>query len=304
MLVTKRNSYAETFDLCGIDTLSGYIPRELSTAELQNSANFNKFYFDEKKQQTYVLINPNKNTASAERLITSYSEFIEKLTAIMQGIGASLDELRIVRADFCINSTDIYSYGAFGKLHKALILCLAECYSVRNCYNTFDLWTGASISVAIKADAFEVENYDKRHQSEGQDECANRLELRAKRIDGGNIQEQFMLRWYNRLDRAKECFVQMQEHINSELSKIYIEDLKKPQKDKDFISLTAFLLRYKNDIFTRKQLIDLLRKIGINNAAHRADKFKECHRIEYFSQKDLDFVVRCIKEKISKYFNQ
>ena len=63
-------------------------------------------------------------------------------------------------------------------------------------------------------------------------------------------------------------------------------------------------MQHKEAIYTRKQMIDLVSRFEeVKNPPKRADRFKDKHRIEYFSQKDLDYIIGILKKKTSEYFN-
>ena len=51
-------------------------------------------------------------------------------------------------------------------------------------------------------------------------------------------------------------FEAVQKHYNRELVKLWYTNIAKPKKDRDFLSMNAFILRFKDCIFTRKQLED------------------------------------------------
>lgn len=292
--------------LNGIDTLSGYIPGKVSENDMKNGVktNINQCNYQIARERTYLLINPNKH-GKQERLITSYSEFYEKMKFIMGNIGANLDDLDVIRADFCFNSTNPKSYGTYQKLHRLILSCLSMAYKYNNCYVSCDLWSFDRLSVAIKKDDSEGENYNKHLESGGKDECSNRLELRSKRMSGTSIQYQFMEKWFERLNKAAKCFDDVQKKVNDNLEKLYKEDIKKPAKERNYLSLNAFLLQYKESIYTRKQMIGLLSRFEeVKNPLKRADRFKENHKIEYFSRKDLEYIIEVLKKKTTKYFNQ
>jgi hypothetical protein len=177
-------------------------------------------------------------------------------------------------------------------------------YNYKNCYTTTDLWTGKSLNIAIKKDDSEIENYDKNKESEGKDECSNRLELRSKRMRNTTLEYQFLVKWFERLDKAKECFEEVQKKSNDNLERLFKEDLAKSKKNRTFLTLNAFLLQNRDAIYTRKQMIDLMKRIGdTNNPVRKADKFKEHHKIEYFSKKDLNSIIRTLKKKMIEYFS-
>lgn len=304
MNIPKRDNYEKTMILNGIDTLSGYVPRKISDADMKNGVkcNINQCNYQVGKDRTYLLINPNKQ-GDGEKLITKYSEFVEKMSFILESLGSDLSEYDVIRADFCFNSTDKTTYDSYQKLHRLLISCLAKAYNYKNCYVSCDLWDFARLSIAIKKDDSEAENYNKARQSDDKDECANRLELRSKRMSGTSIEYQFMTKWFERLDNARKCFKDVQMESNKHLEQLYKADLEKPPKERNYLSLTAFLLQHKEAIYKREQMINLLSRLGVKNPEKKANKFKEKHKIEYFTQADLDYIINVLKKKTAEYFN-
>lgn len=306
MNIQKKLEYPEKMNLYGIDTLSGYIPRKVKETEYNQSTakvNINQCNYKVDEEKTYLLINPNKQ-GEGESLITKYSDFVKKMEHILNSVGADLDEYDVIRADFCFNSTDTSTYNSYQKLHRLLISCLAKAYKYKNCYVSCGLWDFERLSIAIKKDDSEVENYNKHKESEGKDESANRLEFRSKRMSGTSIEYQFMTKWFERLDKARNCFNDVQTEYNNHLERLYKNDIAKPPRERSYLSLNAFLLQHKETIYTRKQMIDLLSRFDeVKNPTKRADKFKDKHRIEYFSQKDLEYIIEVLKDKTTQYFN-
>ena len=305
MNIQKRNEYEKTMTLNGIDTLSGYVPDAITYNDMKNSVkdNISRCNYQPDKERTYIVVNPNKSE-SGEKLITKYSEFVEKMTFILNSMNVNLDDIDVIRADFCFNSTNKHSYHSYQKLHRLLISCLAKAYRYKNCYVSNGLWDFERLSVAIKKDDSEIENYNKYRESDGKDESTNRLEMRSKRMSGTTIEYQFMTKWFERLDKAQTAFDDVQKEYNDHLEKLYKDDLSKPPKERDYLSLNAFLLQHKECIYTRKQMIDLVGRFEeVKNPSKKADKFKDNHKIEYFSKKDLEYIIKILKKETIEYFN-
>lgn len=67
--------------------------------------------------------------------------------------------------------------------------------------------------------------------------------------------------------------------------------------------MNAFLLQYSDCIFCSRQMVDLVSRFEeVRDPRLKAENFKKKHAIEYFSQHDLDVVIRAIKKKIKEYF--
>jgi len=110
--------------------------------------------------------------------------------------------------------------------------------------------------------------------------------------------------WVKRLDRAKACFDDMQIEQNKHLELLYKNDIQKPAKERNYLNLTMFLLRFKDSIFTRKQMIDLLSHFPeVRNPAKRADKFKEKHGITYFSKNEIGLIIEILRKETESIAN-
>ena len=307
MRVDKRNKYPDTIDIVGQHTLSGYIPQEVGEVpdEVKNTIKSCSRIKAKGKDEyhTYLQLNPNK-IEGKQKIITKFSEFEKVLAVILQGVGATPEDFVISRADLCFDSTDPNAYEDYQKLHRLLICCLAEAYSFTNCYQSYDLWTYKGLSIAIKNDKAEVENYDKNKESGGESDSKNRLELRSKKMQKSTLQHEFLDKWCKRLDTAITYFDAVKQHYNMELEALYKSDLQKPKRYRDYADLNGFLLRYKDCIFDRAQMIDLLSRFDeVKNPVSKADNFKRKHYIEYFSMADLKYIVKVLQKKTKQYFN-
>lgn len=248
----------------------------------------------------YLVLNPNR-VVGAETMIKSYSEFEKILRLAFDNMG--ITSYRITRADFCFNSDDSEDYELFKKLHKLLICCIADAENIRNCYQTSDLWSNKSLSVAVKNDILEAENYNKELQSQGSTETKNRLEFRSKRVKD-TLDVEFQEKWFYRLDKAYERFEAVQERYNYELNLIWERDFERPEKEREYISVDAFLMTFRDCIFSKRQLVNLLTKMGVKNPGLKAKKFKDKHKIEFYSKKDLKEIIGALKKEAQEYFEK
>jgi hypothetical protein len=249
------------------------------------------------RYEHYLMLNPN-NSGSEQLMIRSYSDFNRVLQKALERM--EVQNFRITRADLCFNSDELEDYELFKKLNRLLICCIADAENIKNCYKTSDLWSDKSLSVAVKNDAIEVENYDKSVENPNV-ATKNRLEFRSKRMKG-TLQEEFTGKWFARLDKALEHFELVQERYNQELYKLWIEDRARESKDQSYLSLTAFLMQYKDCIYTRKQLEGLLELMGVENPQRKAKNFKDRHTIEFYSKTDLRLIIEAIKDATVSYF--
>lgn len=303
MNTSKRMQYANELNSNGIDTFSAYVHGQAERVGDETKRNIKSCSYQPDKEKTYIEVNPNKQKNGGEKLITKYSDLKEKVKQILKELSKSPEDLDMIRADFCFNSKNEESYHEYKKLHRLLISCLAKAYKFKNCYQSKDLWTHESLSIAIKKSDSEIENYNKKKESNGKDENCNRLEIRSKLMRGSTLEYQFLLKWFERLDKAKGMYKEVQQESNRQLEKLYKEDLKKKKRDRDYLSLNAFLMQYRECIYCRRQMIDLLSRFEeVEAPEKKADKFKEKHKIEYFSQRDIDFLVDVLKKKLIEYF--
>ena len=243
------------------------------------------------------LRNPNKLHGE----IYHYSELYSVMGEILAAAG--IDEYSLIRADLRLDSFDPKHYEQYAKLNKYLISALAVTYSVKNCYRSTDLFSQAQLSIAIKNRHFEAENYDKEAESGGSDVAKSRLELRSKSFEAENLPNEFTGHWFLRLDKALTNLDRVQARYNDELIRLYHEG-----KDADpcqFRSVTDFIIMYKDCIFTKAQLIDLLSRIpevGPDKAKVKAENHKKRYGIEFFSLNDMRAAVGEIKRATIAFF--
>lgn len=248
--------------------------------------------------------------------LLSFKNFKEKFEIFRESIG--MENYRFNRADFRLDSYDKEHYQAFLKLNKYLISAVALTYNVKNCYKTDNLFSHKQLSTAIKNDYFQLENYDRNAKSllteNHQETAQSRLEERTvskefRRLynddhcrDGMEIlKEEFTINWFNRWDKALENLDAVGLRYNDELEKIYNEE--KDAYPVRFRSITEFVMQYQDSIFSQKQLINLLKRLGVASAKERAKSYKKRYGIEYISKKDAKTAVEEIKRATLDYFS-
>ncbi len=261
------------------------------------------------------VINPNKLNGD----VFKFSDFKNVFNTILNENG--ICEYRISRADMRLDNYNSDHYLSFAKLNKYIISALALSYSVKNKYKTVELISENQLSIAIKNDYFQVENYDRAAKSEitGNtfEQAQARFEERStgrqwRKLNNGihfsksdqNFQllkKEFTAGWESRWKKARENLKLVQDTYNHELVKKYYKN--KNSYPVQFRTLTDFLIRYQENIFTKMQMIDLLKKLGIKNAENRAKYHKQKYGIEYFSKADVDFAIREIKRATHSYFD-
>ena len=249
------------------------------------------------KATTTSIINVNKLMGD----IFSYSEFETALETIL--VGAGINKYDLIRADMRFDSYDKEHYNAYAKLNKLLISLLAVTYQVRNCYRSTNLFTQQQLSIAIKNDYFEIENYDKFEESNGTDIAMSRLEERSKKMKTKDLKKEFLEGWSSRWSKATNNFKLVQTTYNDALEKLYNEN--KNSYPKKFRSLTDFIIQHSDSIFCKAQLIDLLSRFPneVKDPICRAENHKKRYGIEFYSKKDIEFAINEIKRATATFFD-
>lgn len=264
---------------------------------------------------TVSIVNPNKYDGDIfgfEQFKTVFREILEE---------AQIDLYRITRADMRFDNYDKEHYRAYSKLNKYLISALMVTYEVKNRYKTVDLVTEDQLSIAIKNDYFEIENYDRERKSEitsnSSEPAKARLEERTKaktwrKLNNNQIyyadnkhnmellKREFTEGWDERWNKAKKNLKLVQDVYNSALVKKYYEGLN--VRPVQFRTITDFLIQHQQSIFTSMQMVDLLKRLGVTNAESRAKYHKKKYGIEYFSQQDVDYAIKEIKRATRHFF--
>ena len=109
--------------------------------------------------ETTTTINLNKINGD----LFTFQEFQDTFEMLRNSMG--LDHYRFLRADFRLDNYDGSHYQDFAKLNKYLISAMALTYEVKNCYKTDGLFSQNQLSIAIKNDYFQLENYDRNAKS-------------------------------------------------------------------------------------------------------------------------------------------
>lgn len=266
---------------------------------------------------TTSVINPNKLLGD----VFSYQEFQAVFNTILAGAGIS--DYNLIRADMRFDNYEPDHYKQYAKLNRYLISMLAVTYKVKNTYKTENLFNHKQLSVAIKNDYFEIENYDRAAKSEltenHSEPAKARLEERTVsrgfrklyekcKADGEDInmeilKTEFTDGWFARWDKAIKNIDEVHKRYNDELEKIYKED--KNSYPTRFRSLTDFIIQYQDCIFCKKQMIDLLSRFEeVKDPKIRAENHKKRYGIEYFSKKDVEKAVAEVKRATEEFFRE
>lgn len=262
--------------------------------------------------ESIIKINVNKYKGE----IFSFSEYQETIAAIVTECGIS--DYRFIRTDFRLDSYDPDFYESYAKLNLYIIAALSLTYGIKNNYITNDMFSLRQKSQAAKGKDIEIENYNraaKSKQTENHYEPAqSRLELRTMprewrsiylkaEEDASNMdlfKKSLMELWFQRLDAAATNFDHVQMYYNDNLEQLY-----RNKKLTKVRSLTDFIMRNENYIFTRKQLIDLYKRLDSEgDPVLRADNYKRRYNIEFFSKADMKAAIVEIKRAITEFFEK
>lgn len=229
------------------------------------------------------------------REMQSLQQHEETISEMIQLLG--IEDYYISRVDKKTDSYTVDDFDKYSKINRVIVLLVDLVYGLGNRYQSIDPLTLDNLNIAAKSKYYEIEAYNKAVESCGKNLATNRLEVRSLWLLHKNKSyEQVIKEWHLKLDKALKAFDELQVLQNQALLKKYNQE-----KGVEVKSLWEFTRKYQHYIYTRKQLIDLYKQIGLNNAESTADNFKRKNKIEYFSRKDLKQYISKIKEA-DKFF--
>ena len=306
MNVSQRNEFLESMYGC-IHTLTCYLTmseneiKKIDLKELRKNQWVTNCIHRSDNEKLYLKLNLNKGI-SGNDMIRSFSIFRKRLEELMNSIGYDVSDLVITRADLCVNSNLDQSYERYRKLIKYILCCCYYGLELKNGYETRDPLSFTHLNLKFGNRNLEIENYNKAVESHGSVPTRNRLELRSMKLNCtiDELPEEFK-KWGQRLELSLEQAQTVQENFNNRIEEIYRNDKAK--------TVDSVVDQYRNCIFTRSQLRDLLQKIDEKNNSDKeknssARYYKSKYKIEFFSSHDLVVTVRAIKEKINLYFRE
>lgn len=304
MNVSQRNEFLGSLYGC-IHTITCYLTvteneiGKIDLKKLRNNQYVSTCVYRSDTERLYLKLNLNKGL-SGNDMIRSFSEYREKLNELMNSIGYDMLDVTVTRADLCINSNLDRSYDRYRKLLKYILCCCFYKLNLKNGYETQDPLTFTHLNLKFSNRNLEIENYNKEIESHGSVPTRNRLEMRSMKLNCGvdELPEEFK-KWGQRLELSLSQSNTVQENFNDRIEEIYINDRVK--------TVDSIVDQYRNCIFTRSQLRNLLKRIDRKNNCdeekeNSARYFKSKYGIEFFSDHDLVVTVNAIKEKIDLYF--
>ena len=304
MNVSQRNLFLDSLYAC-IHTVTAYLTvteeeiKKIDLKKLRNNQYVSTCTYRSDTERLYMKLNLNKGVVNND-MILRFQEYRNRLNELMNSFGYDLKDLVITRADLCVNSNLDQSYDRYRKLIKYILCCCFYGLDLRNGYETQDPLTFTHLNLKFSNRNLEIENYNKEIESHGSVPTRNRLEMRSKKLNCGvgELPEEFK-KWCDRLELSLGQVKTVQENFNMKIEEVYRNDKAK--------TVDSVVDQYRNCIFTRSQLRDLLQKIDRKNNCDKeknssARYYKSKYKIEFFSDHDLMVTVRAIKEKINLYF--
>lgn len=304
MNVSERNEFLGSMYAC-IHTVTAYLTvteeeiKKIDLKKLRNNQYVSTCTYRSDTERLYMKLNLNKGVVNND-MILRFQEYRNRLNELMNSFGYDLKDLVITRADLCVNSNLDQSYDRYRKLIKYILCCCFYGLDLRNGYETQDPLTFTHLNLKFGNRNLEIENYNKEVESHGSVPTKNRLEMRSMKLNCmvDEIPEEFK-KWGKRLEMSLGQINTVQVNFNDRIEEIYQNDRAK--------TVDSIVDQFRNCIFTRSQLRDLLKRIDEKNNSDNeknssARYYKAKYKIEFFSDHDLMVTVRAIKEKIDLYF--
>lgn len=306
MNVSQRNEFLESMYGC-IHTITVYLSvteneiKKIDLKKLRNNQYVSTCVYRSDTERLYLKLNLNKGLPQND-MIRTFSEYRKRLEELMNSIGYGCHDLTVTRSDLCINSNLAQSYDRYRKLLKYILCCCFYGLDLKNGYETRDPLSFTHLNLKFSNRNLEIENYNKEIESHGSVPTKNRLEMRSMKLNCGvdELPEEFK-KWGQRLELSLSQSNTVQENFNDRIEEIYINDRVK--------TVDSIVDQFRNCIFTRSQLRDLLKRIDRKNNCdeekeNSARYYKAKYGIEFFSENDLMVTVRAIKKKINLYFRE
>ena len=248
--------------------------------------------------------------------ILNFRRFVEKFDETMDFLG--IRDYQLQRVDLRLDSYELGFYEQFYKIHHYILSGLTVAYAIRNGYATTGLFSEDKRSVAVRANYFQTEFYNrtiKNFVTDSNDPAQARLELRTtakqwntyrKKLPRQQeimfIEPEFRRHWKEIFDKAVNALGEATDHYNKILLQRWQEG--QEQEPPRYRNHNDFLRQNADLVFNRKQMIALLKSMGVKNPLKAADNFIARYEIELFLKKDISAIMREIRNSINDYFGK
>ena len=291
----RKDKLNEVNIYMGIDTIQ--VRSDVETALSRSEAPYisKTLTKDVDMSDYYYKLNPDKALNTSIYDYSTYTGAVEYMINALELVNPVK-----TRIDFRIDSFDD-NYNELLKLNKLLILLISEQYKVNNRYESRDPLTLQELTIRVQNERIEVENYNKAIEEPNGD-VKSRLEFRSKKLyddtaETAKENREFQ-KWCDRLD--KSVTAENFERLQKKLTNVLVNEYKRAARNG--VTVSQFLYKYENSIFTSRQLTELYRQLGYKDPEQQAKKYKSRHKVEYFSMKNLADYVKMIKVCGEKFF--
>lgn len=248
------------------------------------------------KNQLYYYYTLNLNKYAGKELWTQ-SEFNKYFHEALFDLGLSEEDTVFYRIDYRFDQLED-TYQEQEKLHLALIALLSRTYKMENFYQSLNPITYEGLTVRAQGARYQFENYNKSKE----DPCCparNRFEIRTLKVNDRCDISRLMEEWIIRMRKALKNYDNLQNLCNMELVKLYQSEM----KSKKVRTLSEFIRKYQQTIFSNSQLVDLMKQLGKENPKSSAHNCKIKNKIEFVSRKDLETYIDKMSTVVAAYKN-
>ena len=248
---------------------------------------------------------------------------------IIEGGGNNIDKFKQVLlyiAELCKGATELFisridyrfddmsnDYYRFYKLNRLLLSIVATYYGAKNRYTSSDLLTAEKLTVRFDHDSSDLhisgEYYNKARQEPSGD-VKTRLELRSRQLyipflNGCDYESFLLAEWLERLQEVinKDTFNTVIQDSTESLIDLYSKERS------EFGDVTEFLVCYRDNIYTTRQLTQLYSILNRAETAKQCaykyrhgDKKTKGRKLPCFSVVDLQLYVDKLTAAAYKFF--
>lgn len=248
-------------------------------------------YRNGKYRSIYNLNKPNK--------VTPYLQFIDRCKTEF----TNLLHPNISRIDIAWDSEDKEFFEENKKYFRYLLSAFTLAYQSKNSFSVKDLLTDDEKSYWVKCNYFEATFYNKGLQVEGKDveeRTQARFELRLKRLffnDLSGLKEMIIGQVEQRLNKAFCYLNAVQDEYNKCLIELY--------KSGNFRKISELVVLYQDRIFTKQQLIKLLKVLDATDTDKEkmAENLIYRYHIKFITDGNMKDFIQNLMKDMQKFMN-
>lgn len=258
--------------------------------------------FNTKTSRYSYIFNINNLNENAEQITDylTYKTFKERTLEMLEFTDANT-----VRIDFAYDSFKHNYYQDMFVITKFLMMLIANRYVCNNIYECVNQWTLDKNSIALKSQRFDIENYNKQTQenrSDNEELITDRLEFRIKKMYD-EPEESKELIAFNKLKNILTKAIEPEniESLENKISNLLIDKIAESKSEN---TIDETLTVFKDSIFTKKILVNVLAAVGYTDANQKANRFIRKKKLTTYKHKDINNFVAELIEKGTNFFNQ